>query len=181
MLLHDVPWSTYVGLRDSAANENLRMTYLEGSLEIMSTSPLHEVTTARIARLVELFCLEREIPLYSYGHMTVRDEAKARGLEPDVWYCRGQDQELPQIAIEIVVTTPLIDRLDVYHGLGIRELWLWKRDAITILSLRGDQYSTIETSEIIPEIYFTRIAHHLRAPDPHVALKAFRDEIRRIS
>ena len=59
------------------------MTYLEGSLEIMSPSRRHEVEKKQIARLLELFCLERDIPLYGYGSTTFRKEEHERGLEPD--------------------------------------------------------------------------------------------------
>ena len=45
----------------------LKLTYLGGALELMSPSPEHEVVKKRIARLVELFALERNVPLYGYG------------------------------------------------------------------------------------------------------------------
>lgn len=58
ILLQDVP-SLYVALRDAVDSGGVRMTYLRGSLEIMITSHSHEVTKKPIARLSELFCLER--------------------------------------------------------------------------------------------------------------------------
>ncbi|HEY6557921.1 MAG TPA: hypothetical protein VI072_11640 [Polyangiaceae bacterium] len=60
ILLQNVPWSAYVALRDAVDSGGMRMTYLRGSLEIMSTSRSHEVTKKQIARLLELFCLERD-------------------------------------------------------------------------------------------------------------------------
>jgi len=82
ILLWNVPWSTYVVLRDSLDSSGVRMTYLEGSLEIMSPSRAHEVDKKQIARLLELFCLERDIPLYGYGSMTCRREEKQRASRP---------------------------------------------------------------------------------------------------
>ena len=64
VLLSRVPWSTYVVLRDSLDSSGVRMTYLQGQLEIMSPSREHEVEKTQIARLLELFCLERDIPLF---------------------------------------------------------------------------------------------------------------------
>lgn len=32
---------------------------------------------------------------------------------------------MPQIAIEIMVSNPLLDKLDVYAGLGVAEVWVW--------------------------------------------------------
>src|SRR5262245_25879234 len=95
VLLPDVPWATYVVLRDSVESAGVRMTYLDGWLEIMRTSRAHEVDKKQIARLLELFCLERDIPLYGYGSTTFRKEEEKRGLEPDECYCRGADRDVP--------------------------------------------------------------------------------------
>jgi hypothetical protein len=99
ILLSGVPWSTYVVLRDTVDSSGIRMTYLEGELEIMSPSRTHEVNKKQIARLLELYCLETDIPLFGYGSTTFRKEEKQRGLEPDECYCRGGAREVPDIAI----------------------------------------------------------------------------------
>src|ERR1700733_1023361 len=104
ILLRGVPWSTYVVLRDSIESASVRMTYLEGWLEIMSPSRGHEVGKKQIARLLELFCLERDIPLFGYGSTTFRKEEKERGLEPDECYSRGMDKPIPDVALEVVAT-----------------------------------------------------------------------------
>src|SRR5262245_55175640 len=134
ILLSNVPWSTYVVLRDSIDAPGVRMTYLEGLLEIMSPSREHEVETKQLARLRELFCLERDIPLYGYRSTTLRREPKQRGLEPAECYCRDRDADVPDIALEVIVTTPLIDKLEVYRGLGVREVWLYKDRRFEILA-----------------------------------------------
>src|SRR5260221_8484964 len=104
ILLHDISWATYVMMRDSIESAGVRMTYLKGWLEIMSPSRGHEVGKTQIARLLELFCLERDIPLFGYGSTTFRKEEKERGLEPDECYSRGEDKEIPDIALEVIVT-----------------------------------------------------------------------------
>ena len=178
ILLTGVPWSTYVVLRDTLTSAGTRMTYLKGALEIMSPSRDHEVDKKQIARLLELFCLERDIPLFGYGSTTFRREEKERGLEPDECYCRGEDREVPDIALEVIVTHGAIDKLDVYRGLGIREVWLFEAGVFRVLALRGDAYAEIPRSEVLPEVDLARIAHHASGSDQHAALRAFRDELR---
>ena len=181
VLLHGVSWSTYVGLADSLDSRAVRLTYLEGLLEIMTTSLRHEVSRTQIARLVELFCLERDIPLFGYGMTTYRKRAKQRGLEPDAWYTRGARTFPPaDVAIEVVVSNPLLDKLRVYAGLGTREVWVYrhKHHSFELFALRGERYEQIDKSEVIPELDFMRILHHLQDPDQHAALKALRDELR---
>ncbi len=177
VFLTDVPWATYVVLRDSVASPGFRMTYLEGCLEIMSPSRTHEVEKTQIARLLELFCLERDIPLYGYGSTTFRKEEKRRGLEPDECYCRGEDRETPDLAIEVVVTHGSIDKLEVYRGLGVREVWVFEAGAFRVVVLRGEAYVPVDASEILPELDLARLAHHVGQKDQHAALRAFRDEL----
>lgn len=178
ILLTNVPWSTYVVLRDSIDSSGVRMTYLEGALEIMSPSREHEVDKKQIARLLELFCLERDIPLFGYGSTTFRKEEHERGLEPDECYARGADRPIPEIALEVIITHGAIDKLEVYRRLDIREVWLFEAGAFKILSLRGDRYEQIAASEVLPEVDLARIAFYAQQPDQHGALRAFRDELR---
>jgi Uma2 family endonuclease len=178
ILLSGVPWATYVVLRDSLDGPGVRMTYLEGTLEIMSPSKAHEVTKTQIARLFELFCLERDIPLFGYGSTTFRKEELERGLEADECYSRQEDRGVPDVALEVIVTHGSMDKLEVYRGLGVREVWLFEDGAFRLLVLRADGYAAVDTSEIFPEVDLARIAHYASMPDQHAALRAYRDELR---
>lgn len=177
LVVSGVPWETYVMLRGAFDHTNLRMTYLEGTLEIMSPSRRHELQKTQIARVLELFCLERDIPLYGYGSTTWRSEARARGLEADECYSRGE-KELPEVAIEVIVSRGLVDKLEVYRGLGIREIWLFEAGAYTVLTLRDAGYVKIPSSEVIPEVDLARIVKYAMRSDQHAALREFRDELR---
>ncbi len=179
ILLTDVPWSTYVVLRDSVENAGVRMTYLKGSLEIMSPSKDHEVDKTQIARLLELFCLERDIPLFGYGSTTFRKEEKERGLEPDECYCRGEDREIPDIALEVIATHGAIDKLEVYRGLGVREVWIFEAGRFRVLVLRADGYEPATTSEVLPEIDLAEVARFASMADQHAALQGYRAVLRR--
>jgi Uma2 family endonuclease len=48
------------------------MTYLEGTLELITTSPKHERLTKIIARLIEAFAEELDLELNGYGAATFR-------------------------------------------------------------------------------------------------------------
>ncbi len=89
-ILHNVSWRDYLVLRNLLDSPALRMAYCEGELELMSPSEAHEHTKTLIARLLEMFAIERDVPLHGKGSTTYRAEAKARGLEPDECYFVGQ-------------------------------------------------------------------------------------------
>ncbi|WP_437677224.1 Uma2 family endonuclease [Sorangium sp. So ce131] len=178
-VLYGVPWQTYVRLRDELDTPGLRMTFYEGTLELMRPSLEHEAAKKSIGRLVELFALERDVPLHGYGSMTFRREAKARGLEPDECYCVGGTlKEFPDLAIEVVPMSGGLDKLPVYSGLGVREVWFWERDVFHLHASRGEEYEAIATSELLPELDLGELARFVRWPDQHEAVKAFRDSLR---
>jgi Uma2 family endonuclease len=179
VLLARVPWAAYVVLRDAIESAGVRMTYLDGLLEIMSPSREHQVDKSQVARLFELFCLEMDIPLYAYGSTTFRKEEKQRGLEPDECYCRGADREIPDVALDVIKTRGSLDKLEVYRGLGVREVWVFEEGKFAILASRGDRYEEIAKSVVFPELDFARLAELVHEPDQHAALKRFRDELRR--
>jgi Uma2 family endonuclease len=179
ILLSDVEWSTYVKLRDASEDSHLRMTYLLGELEIMSPGMPHAVFAAQIARLLELFCRLREIDLYAFGDTTYRKKPRRRGLEPDRCYTRGRWKKYPDVAIEVIVSSPLLDKLEVYRGLGTREVWVFEDGEFTIHRLRGGRYITIGTSVVFPEVDLARIAHYATKRNQPQALRAYEAELRR--
>ena len=181
ILLSNVTWEAYEALRDSIESASVRMTYLEGWLEIMSPSRGHEVTKKQIARLLELYCLERDIPLFGYGSTTFRKKEKERGLEADECYARGEDKPIPDFALEVVATRGSLDKLEVYRGLGIREVWVFEAGSFSILTLRGDHYEAIPASEVLPEPDLATIARFAELPDQHAALRAYREELRGVT
>ena len=133
-VLHDVPWWTYVAMRDALEGTGTRMTFLQGALELMSPSDLHGEAKSLIARFVEAWAEEKDVDLRAFGSTTFRREAKQRGLEPDECYTLGAKEPdgVPHLAIEVVIGSPLVDKLSVYAGLGVSEVWIWRAVAARI-------------------------------------------------
>ena len=172
-VIYDVPWDAYVAFRDALDEQaSLRMTYLEGTLELMSPGKLHEESTKLIARLLEAWAVERDVDLRGYRSTTFRRKAKARGLEPDECYTLGPmpDPERPDIALEVITSNPLIDKLDVYAGLDVREVWVWSADAITVHALVGDTYVERGRSALLPDLDLALLASFVKPGENQTAL-----------
>jgi Uma2 family endonuclease len=167
-VLEAVPWWTYVALRDALDEESsgVRMTYLEGTLELVSPSALHEDAKKVIARLPEAWAVERDVDLRGFGSTTFRREAKRRGLEPDECYKLGPLDEdgVPDLAIEVIVSSGLVDKMSVYAGLGIPEVWTWRPElaTITVQRLFGAEYVARERSELLPELDLDMLSRFVR-------------------
>lgn len=181
VVLHGVEWKTYCALRELFDSPGVRMTYLKGALEIMSPSRRHEGYKKRIARLIELFALEREVPLQGYGSTTFRKALEERGLEPDECYVLDReltDDEFPDIALEVVISSGGINKLEVYRGLGVREVWFWYQGQFHLYALKGGSYSSIARSELIPELDFVELAAFAEQTDQLAALKRYQALLR---
>jgi Uma2 family endonuclease len=179
IIINNVTWQQYETLRATLDDiPGLRMTYLEGTLELMNPSKKHELDKTTIARLIEIYVLEMDIDLTGYGSTTFRKQIKARGLEPDECYCFGQIKEVPDIAIEVVLSSGGIDKLSVYQGLAIPEVWFWQNNQFAVYHLRQEGYELINRSEFLPELDLTILAQYVQLPHQTQAVKAYRDSLR---
>jgi len=180
MLIYGVRWKDYVILREALDTPGLRMTYCEGALELMSPSRTHELRKKSIARLVELYAFLCELPLVGYGSTTFRNEAKERGAEPDECYRVGtlmKDGEIPDVALEVIHASPLLDKLHVYRGLAVPEIWLFEDSAFKIYRLGESGYESIERSGFLPGLDFALIAELAVREDQHEALRELRTRL----
>jgi Uma2 family endonuclease len=178
MLLPSVTWKDYVVLREVLDTPGLRMTYCKGALELMSPSRTHELHKKSIARLVELYAVIRELPLVGYGSTTFRNEARERGAEPDECYRVGslmKEGEVPDIVLEVIHTNPLLDKLVVYDGLEVPEVWLFRHGAFEVYDRGEDGYARVERSRFLPGLDFPLIARLAQREDQHAALMELRD------
>lgn len=149
-----VTWEEYEAFLAKVGDRILcRFAYLDGDLEIMSPSRRHESRKTFIGNLLERYFLETDTPYFPIGSTTLKDQGKSAGVEPDESYCVGEDKEVPDLAIEVVVTSGNIDRLELYGRLGIREVWFWRKDELSVYVLQETgSYEKCDSSQILPDL-----------------------------
>lgn len=166
VVLPDVSWEAYEGLLHILGDDHpsLRLTYLNGVLEIMTTSQRHERIKKVIARLLEIWALVRHVRFEGCGGATFRKKEAARGLEPDECYFLGAvgESNAPDLAIEVVETHGTVDKMAVYAGLGVREVWVWEANDLCINVLRDGRYVTSATSTLLPTLDVVEFAEFVR-------------------
>jgi Uma2 family endonuclease len=128
------------------------------------------------------YALLLRLPLIGYGSTTFRNEAKERGVEPDECWRVGRQMregEIPDIVLEIIYTNPILDKLHVYDGLAIPEVWLWKDGAFEI-HLRAPEggYARAARSGLMPDLDFDVVARYVTREDQDVALLEFGNLVR---
>jgi Uma2 family endonuclease len=179
VLLRGVTWKEYetiLAIRGDAVTP--RMTYLAGDLELLAPSIDHETITGTLARLVEAYADAAEFALHPYGAWTVRHPGRARAIEPDACYAvGGLKTNTPDLAIEVVWTPGGLDKLEVYQGLGVREVWLWQHDHTEVHSLRARGYKRVTQSELFPALDVGLLARFAMRPGS-AAVRAFLTALR---
>lgn len=183
VVLRAVPWAQYealLAIRGEASRPKL--AYLDGALEIMTTSMRHELGKTLLARLVEAWAEERYVSLNGLGETTFRKEAELAGLEPDECYCIGKIKQVPGLAIEIVHTSGGIDKLEIYRRLGVREVWFWIRNKLWLYRLAGGAYEQRTKSVALKGIALDELERIVAttADDQQTeAVRAYRGAVRR--
>ena len=179
VILGGIDWwqfEAFLAIRGDRAG--VRVTYLEGALEIMSPSQSHEMLSKLIARLLEAYADEKGFVFEGYKSMTMRNAPKLRGIEPDECYAIGAPKDSPDLAVEVMWTHGGIDKLDVYRGLGVREVWIWKKGELKAYELRGGAYVEISQSVVIPALSPSFIAGFLDCETQTEAVRKLRAALR---
>jgi Uma2 family endonuclease len=188
-------FATYAALVDEVGDRrNLRFTFDQGELEIMSPSQDHERAKKLFGQMIEALTEELNIPRMSCGSTTFRDELRECGLEPDECYyiqhesaVRGKKVKLgedppPDLVIEVDVTTSVLDRLSIYASLGFPEVWQFVDGDLLVHLRQGDgKYAVVERSAALPMVPTQRLVEHLercRAMDETTWIREFRQWVR---
>ncbi|OQY52429.1 MAG: Uma2 family endonuclease [Candidatus Parabeggiatoa sp. nov. 2] len=157
---------------------SLRLTYMEGLLEIMAPiSDEHESVKTTVGYLLEVYMREKGIRFYGRGGFTLKKEGHSSG-EPDESYCIGTNKKVPDIVIEVIITSGSINKLELYKPQNIPEVLFWKRNQLQIFHLKKGQYQEVSRSEFLPDLDLELLLHYINYPDQYDAVLAFQAAIR---
>jgi Uma2 family endonuclease len=173
VVLRGVRYGDYVRLVRQYENRHLRMTYHDGTLEIMSPEYIHERPSTRLGVLIRVVCEELDITYEGTASTTFRrgedpTKKKGKGKEPDEsFYFANATRILgkeridldagdppPDLWIEVDHRSSSRGKLPVYAALGVPEVWRYraatKRLRFVRLAADRGTYEAIERSLCLP-------------------------------
>ncbi len=166
VVLRDVGWEGYEAVRNLVGDRPVpRLAYLLGELELMSPGYLHETLAERFGLILHEILLGLGIPHQVTRHVTLHRRDLDRAVEGDKSYYftnldrfKGKTEidlnvdPPPDLVIEVEISRAIADRLTIYAGLGVAEVWtLSQREGLKFLHLSTDEkYVESATSRALP-------------------------------
>ncbi len=182
IVMTDISWEGYESLLALRGERSRpKLAYLDGAVELMTTSRGHERIKSNVSRLVETYCMHAGVDFSPFGNWTLKKKVKRSGVEADECYIFGPTPKLkkrPDLAIEIVWTSGGIDKLEAYRRLGVGEVWFWSNDEITVHILDGDGYKRRDRSGWLPELDLALICRLAEVDPTSAAIRQLLEALR---
>jgi Uma2 family endonuclease len=192
LILQNISWEEYEEVLEIVGEASgLRITYDEGTLQIMTLSTEHESLSDLIQDLVRLLSIRLRIKILSFGSSTIKKQRADKGVEPDgCFYVQnatliGNKTRLdfssdppPDIVVEIDVHHESLSKFDIYAELGVPEIWRYDGKMLTIYHLEGGQYGTTAQSTALPMLSSDTLTQFLKRgqqEDQYETLLAFEE------
>ncbi len=144
-------WAQFKALETLLRAEytGVRLFYLDGITELMTISPEHELIKSILdALLVSFFC-QRQIDAVPMGSATLQSEYKAASAEPDLSYRLDGQMGMPQLVVEIALSSGGTEKLARYRRLEIPEVWFWQNNRLWIYGWDGEDYIELPQSGLL--------------------------------
>lgn len=185
LLFPDLTWEQFKLMENWLDVPGVRLSFLNGTLEIRRMpGKKHETVKQRLSTLLDAFLEFEDIDHTPTGSMTLENELENVRREADLSYelagnSNTRSLNIPDLAIEIVVTSGGLNKLTAYQQLQIPEVWFWQNDQISLHFLRDDRsgYDAISQSRVLPTLDLD-LLHECLAIDHHpLAIKTFKQRL----
>ncbi|MBO1350151.1 MAG: Uma2 family endonuclease [Hormoscilla sp. GUM202] len=177
--LGDITWDRFQAIKASFQGLlAVRLFYLAGVLEIISSpSRKHERIKSTLGLLLEAYMKEKGIRFYLCGRFPIEKTGYAYGA-PDDSYCISSDKDVPDIVIEVIMTSGAIDKLELYKQIEVPEVWLCQSNQLRIFNLRKEEYHEVPRSRFFPDLDLALLLRYIDYPDQYDAVQEFQAVIR---
>jgi Uma2 family endonuclease len=169
-----ISWEQFKVIQSGFENvPNIRLMYCEGILEIMGIGKAHEMYSSLLSSLLSAYFEICGIEFFPSGAYS-QSIPNVTEFQSDLSYCFEIDKEVPDLCIEVVITSGNSSKLRKYQLRGVPEVWFWEDGAITIYVLQNHQYLKVHRSQVLPDLDLTLLCRCLLMSSPLEALREFR-------
>jgi Uma2 family endonuclease len=178
ILIDELSWSEFKVVEQLLSRPGVRLSFLDGVLEIRRMpGEKHETIKERIGSLLDLYLLQMGIDYRPTGSMTLESPSGLVKREADKSYKLGANREFPDLAVEVVVTSGGINKLEAYKRLQIPEVWFWENGALRMYSLGADGYAEVDRSFVLPDLDIVLLVRCINIENHLQAMREFKQTI----
>jgi Uma2 family endonuclease len=178
ILIDGLTWREFKAVEQLLNRPGIRLSFLAGVLEIRKVpGKQHETVKKRIAALLETYLEVRGFDYTPTGSVTLESEAAQVKREADESYELSPGKDRPDIAIEVVVSSGGINKLEAYRRLQILEVWFWENGQLSLYALSATGYEAVPQSRLLPELNIALLTDCINLPNHAQAVKTFRQAI----
>ncbi|MBD1935987.1 Uma2 family endonuclease [Microcoleus sp. FACHB-68] len=177
--LHGVSWEQFEAIELALEGiAGTRLIYLDGTLDIMAPlSPEHEDKKRTINLLLETYFREKGIRFYARGGPTLGNREIRGRKKPDDSYNLETKKPVPDIIIEVVITSGGVNVLENYKRVRVPEVWFWQNGKLEVYHLGEQEYELCERSILLPELDLNLLAQYVNYSDQYDAVREFQKAI----
>jgi Uma2 family endonuclease len=168
VLVIDATWDEYESLVEQIGDtRNCRIAFDGKDIEMMTLGPFHERQKSLLDWFIMIVASELKIERQPMGSTTWKRKKLKRAIESDVCYyfdpakltaaaaaAHSDDVDLypnPDLAAEVDISPPKIDRPGIYGALQVPEFWRVRNKTVSIEQLGPDgTYAPVPRSRFLP-------------------------------
>ena len=178
ILIDELSWREFKAVEQLLSRPGVRLSFLDGVLEIRRRpGRKHETAKQRISTLVDLYLEYAGIDFTPTGSVTLESETGRVKREADLSYELGPNREFPDLAVEVVVSSGGINKLEAYKRLQIPEVWFWENGALRMYSLGADGYAEVDRSFVLPDLDIVLLVRCINIENHLQAMREFKQKI----
>ncbi len=178
ILFDGLSWREFKIAEQLLDRPGVRLSFLDGVLEIQKMpGKKHETVKRRIATLLDDYLEFLGIDYTPTGSMTLESEEGQVKREADESYELAPNRDRPDLAIEIIIISGGIDKLQAYERLQIPEVWFWEKGKLSIYVLQPNGYQAVQQSAVLKDLDMELLTRCINFPNHLQAVKDFRNAL----
>jgi Uma2 family endonuclease len=168
IVIIDVSWNDYERLVEQIGeSRSCRVAFDGKDIEMMTLGPFHERQKSLLDLFIMIVAGELKVERQPMGSTTWKRKKLKRAIESDLCYyfdpaklaaaaaaAHSDDVELypnPDLAVEVDISPPRIDRPGIYAALQVPEFWRVRDKAVSIEQLGPEgTYAPVPRSRFLP-------------------------------
>jgi Uma2 family endonuclease len=177
-LIDGISWEKFEAIEAAFSDvAGIRLAYLDGVIEIMPISDEHEELKSTLGCLLEVYLRAKRIRYYVRGGPSLGNKDDAARRQPDESYNIGSKKDQADIAIEVVLTSGGVDKLECYKRFGIPEVWFWQDGSLRLYGLKDENYQQIFVSQFLPVLDLGKLVTAANLPDQYDAVTEYMNSL----